>query len=202
MRVTALTASLLLGTALVSTTVIMTRPAMANTAKVTCLCDCPADHKVTPRHAAVRPVAPRRVARRAVRRYAQAGFYSYGSAAPFYQREWHGQWQAAPNDAAIPGPGPVAYYAPPPVAYAEPEGLTIDQRGWSGGVGNDEGGGGGGGGGGYGQVLLTSGANSQNGPTYNSYDESFQYNPSVPGPFRNRLRGGFAPPSSSSGSSK
>ena len=200
MRVTALTASLLLGTALMSTTAMMTRPAVANAAKVTCLCDCPADHKVVPRHAAVRPVTPRRVARRAVRPYAQAGFYSYGSAAPFYQREWHGQWRVAPNDAAIPGPAPVAYYPPPPMAYAEPEGLTIDQRGWSGGVGNDEGGGGGGGGGGYGQVLLTSSANSQNGPTYNSYGESFQENPSVPGPFRNRRMGGFAPPSSSSGS--
>ena len=206
MRVTALTASLVLSAAFVSTTGMMTTPAEANTAKVTCLCDCPADHKVAPRHAAVRPVAPRRVARRYVRRYAEAGFYSYGSAAPFYQREWHGQWRVAPNDATIPGPAPAAYYGPPPMAYyaappmayAEPQGLSIDQRGWSGGVGNDEGGGGGGGG--TGQVLLTTGANSQNGPTYNSYGESFQENPSVPAPFRNRLMGGFAPTSSSSGS--
>ena len=200
MRVTALTASLLLGAALVSTTGLMTTPAQANTAKVTCLCDCPADHKATPRHAAVRPIAPRRMARRATRRYAQSGgyFYSYGSAAPIRQGEWHGQWRAAPNDAYIPGPAPAAYYGPPPMAYAEPEGLTIDQRGWSGGVGNDEDGGGGGGGGGA--LVLANSANSQNGPTYNSYDESFQQNPSVPGPFRNRRMGGFAPPSSSSGS--
>jgi len=198
MRVTALTAGLLLGAAIVSTTGLMITPAKANTAKVTCLCDCPADHKVTPRHVEARP-APRRMARRMVRRYAQSGgyFYSYGSAAPIYQREWHGQWRAAPNDAYLPGPGPVAYYAPP--AYVEPQGLAIDQRGWTGGVGNDEEGGGGGGGG-TGQLVLTTGANSQNGPSYNSYGESFQENPSVPGPFRNRLMGGFAPPKSNSGS--
>jgi hypothetical protein len=197
MRVTALTASFVLGAALISTTGLMTTPARAGAAKVTCLCDCPADHKVAAPHAAVRPV-PRRVARRVVRRYAQSGgyFYSYGSAAPVYQREWHGQWRQVPNDAYLPGPAPVAYYAPP--AYAEPQGLAIDQRGWSGGVGNEEGGGGGGGG--TGQILLTNGANSQNGPSYNSYGESFQQNPSVPGPFQNRLMGGLAPASSSSSS--
>jgi hypothetical protein len=128
-------------------------------------------------------------------RYAEAGYYSYRGAAPVYQRPWHGQWRVAPSDATIPGPVPVAYYAPP--AYVEPQGLAIDQRGWGGGVGN-EGGGGGGGGGGYGQVLLTSGANSQNGPSYNSYDESFQSNPSAPGPFQNRLMGGLAPATTSS----
>ena len=193
MRVTALTASLLLGTAFVSTTGLMMTPAEANTAKVTCLCDCPADHKAQPRHAEARPALPRRVARRIVRRYAEAGYYSYRAAAPIYQRPWHGQWRVAPNDAYIPGPAPVAYYGPP--AYDEPQGLAIDQRGWSGGVGNDEGGGGGGG---YGQVLLTSGANSQNGPSYNSYGESFQSNPSQAAPFQNRLMGGLAPATTSS----
>jgi hypothetical protein len=197
MRVTALTASLLLGAAFVSTTGLMMTPAEANTAKVTCLCDCHADHKAQPRHAEARPAAPRRVARRIVRRYAEAGYYSYRSAAPVYQRAWHGQWRAAPNDAYLPGPAPVAYYGPP--AYAEPQGLAIDQRGWGGGVGNDEGGGGGGGGG-TGQVILTSSANSQNGPSYNSYGESFQSNPSQAAPFQNRLMGGLAP--ASSGSSK
>ena len=194
MRVTVLTASLLLGAAFVSTTGLMTMPAEANTAKVTCPCDCPADHKVLPRHAEIRPASPRRVARLVVRRTAEAGYYSYRAAAPVTQREWHGRWRVAPNDAFIPGPAPVAYYAPP--AYAEPEGLAIDQRGWSGGVGNEEGGGGGGGG--YGQVLLTNSANSQNGPSYNSYGESFQENPSVPHPFQNRLMGGLAPTNSSS----
>jgi hypothetical protein len=184
-----------LSAAFVSTTGLMMTPAEANTAKVTCLCDCPADHKVLPRHAEIRPVPPRRMARRAVRRYAEAGYYSYRSAVPIAQRAWHGQWRVAPNDAFIPGPAPVAYYAPP--VYAEPQGLAIDQRGWNGGVGNDEGGGGGGG---YGQILLTNGANSQNGPSYNSYGESFQQNPSVPQPFQNRLMGGLAP--ASSGSSK
>jgi hypothetical protein len=195
MRVTALTASLVLGAAFISTTSLMMTAAKANQAKVTCLCDCPDDHKAGPRHAAIPSAPPRRVARRVVRYTAEAGYYSYRTAAPVTQREWHGAWRVAPNDAFIPGPQPTAYYAPP--AYAEPEGLAIDQRGWSGGVGNDEGGGGGGGGG-YGQVLLTSGANSQNGPSYNSYGESFQQNPSAPAPFRNRLMGGFAPTSSTS----
>jgi hypothetical protein len=184
MRVTALTASLVLGAAFISTTGLMTAPADANQAKVSCLCDCPADHKVQPRHAAIRPLAPRRV----VRRYAEAGYYSYRSAAPVYQRQWHGAWRVAP-----PGPVAMAYYPPP--AYAEPDGLAIDQRGWGGGVGNE--GGGGGGGGGYGQVLLTNGANSQNGPSYNSYGESFQQNPSQAAPFQNRLMGGLAPATTS-----
>lgn len=189
MRVSALTTSLLLGAAFV----LMpgaTVPAQANTAKVTCLCDCPNDHKVKPRHVEI-PAPPRRMARRAVRRYA---YYSYRAAAPIYQRQWHGRWQVAPNDAYLPGPAPVAYYAPP--ATVEPQGLVIDQRGWTGGVGNEEGGGGGGGG--YGQVLLTTGANSQNGPNYNSYGESFQDNSSQARPFQNRLMGGLAPASSSS----
>ncbi len=195
MRVTVLTASLVLGAGFVSTTGLMMTPADANQAKVSCLCDCPADHKAQPRHVAI-PVPPRRMARRVVRRYAEAGYYSYRSAAPVYQRQWHGQWRVAPNDGFIPpGPGPVAYYAPP--AYVEPQGLAIDQRGWSGGVGNDGEGGGGGGGLG-GQVLLTNGANSQNGPSYNSYGESFQSNPSQAAPFQNRLMGGLAPASTSS----
>jgi len=195
MRVTDLTTSLVLGAALISTTGLMTSAARANQARVTCLCDCPDDHKVKPSPHVEIPAPPRRMVRRVVPRYAQGGYYSYRTAAPIIQRQWHGQWRVAPNDVYIPGPAPVAYYAPP--AYAEPQGLAIDQRGWSGGVGNDEGGGGGGGGG-TGQIVLTSGANSQNGPSYNSYGESFQENPSAPAPFQNRLMGGLAPASSSS----
>jgi hypothetical protein len=194
MRVTALTAGLVLSAAFISTTGLMTTAADASQAKVSCLCDCPADHKAQPRHAVMPPAPSRRVARRFVPRTAEAGYYSYRSAAPIYQRPWHGQWRVVPNDATIPGPAPVAYYAPP--AYVEPQGLAIDQRGWGGGVGNEGEGGGGGGLGG--QVLLTNGANSQNGPSYNSYGESFQSNPSAPGPFQNRLMGGLAPASTGS----
>ena len=201
MRVRLLTAGFLLTSAIVSMTSLATLPASAHQARVTCLCDCPDDHKAKP-HAAARPVmpAPRRAARRAaVRHYAQAaprggysegGYYSYSSASPVIQREWHGAWRQAPNDAYIPGPGPMAYYGPPP----PPQGLRIDDRGWSGGVGGGEGGGGGGGGdGGFGQVHFGNGGSVENGPTYNSYNQSFQYNPSQAGAFQPRLMGGLAP---------
>jgi hypothetical protein len=76
--------------------------------------------------------------------------------------------------------------------------MQIDPRGFNGGVGYGADGGGGGGGAGfvdgYGQVHFASGGGVQNGPTYNSYNQSFQYNPSQPGPFQPRLMGGFAPP--------
>lgn len=167
MRVAATTGSLILSAVLISTIGLTTTPARANQTKVTCACDCPAGPKILPRNAAARPAS------RIVHRYAEAGaYYSYRAAAPITQHEWHGRV--------------VPYDAPP--AYVEPEGLVIDQYGWTGGVGyGDEGGGGG-----YGQVLLA-GANGQNGPSYNSYGESFQENPSLPHPFQNRLMGGLAP---------
>jgi hypothetical protein len=195
MRVTALTAGFLLTTAIISS--LMVHPAMAREVKVTCLCDCPDDHKVKS-HAQVRPVmpVPRRVVRRAVRRYAEGGYYNYGGSAPVYQRQWHGAWRVAPNDGFV--PGPAAYYAPPPASYGPPpgygpEGLQVDNRGWSGGVGNEGGGGGGGGGGDFGQVHFGNGGSVENGPTYNDYNQSFQFNPSQAGPFQNRLMGGLAP---------
>lgn len=204
MRVSALTAGILLTTAIVSISSI--QPAMAHKSRVTCLCDCPddfrGDHKVKAK-AAVRPAAPppRRVVRRAARHYAGGGHYNYGMAGmiqadPMIQREWHSEWRAAPNDAFIPGPAPMpmAYGPPPPPPMIE--GMRIDDRGWTGGVGDAYGGGGGGGGGdgGFGQVHFGTGGSVENGPTYNSYNQSFQYNPSQPGPFQNRLMGGFAPP--------
>ncbi len=192
MRVSALTAGILLTTAIVSVSSI--QPAMAHKARVTCLCDCPDDHKVKIQ-AAVRPAAP--PPRRVVRRYAGGGHYSYGMSGmiqpdPMIQREWHSEWRAAPNDAFIPGPAPMpmAYGPPPPPPMIE--GMRIDDRGWTGGVGD----GGGGGDGGFGQVHFGTGGSVENGPTYNSYNQSFQYNPSQPGPFQNRLMGGFAPPPS------
>ncbi len=189
MRVSAFMAGILLTTAIASVSSI--QPAMAHQAKVTCLCDCPDDHKVKS-HAAVRPVAPpRRAVRHMARRYAGGGYYSYRMAAPVMRR-WHEEWRVAPNDAFIPGPAPMgrpmAYYPPPP----PPEyGMRIDDRGWTGGVGDVSGGDGGGGG--YGQLHFGNGGSIENGPTYNSYDQSFQFNPSQAGPFQNRLMGGFAP---------
>jgi hypothetical protein len=194
------TSGLLLTTAIISIVGFGAMPARANQTKVTCLCDCPDDHKVKPRHAEAPPavIAPRRVARRAVRPYAQAGYYNYRAAAPISPPDWHGEWRVAPNDGLVPGPAPVAYYAPPP-PVPEPQGLQIDDRGWTGGVGNTaRGGGGGGGGSDYSQVQLAQGGNAQNGPNYNSYSQSFQSNPSVAGPFQNRLMGGLAPTTTTS----
>ncbi len=205
MRVTALTVGLLLTSALISAT-----PAWAVQHKVTCLCDCPDDTRAAPRHSAVRPSV-----RRAVRRAARpsGNYYNYASAAPIRGRDWHGAWRVAPNDMIQPygapppsypvanarGPLPDPYgagysdsYGP---QYAD-NGLRVDDRGWSGGVGVGADGGGGGGGGfmdGFGQVHFGNGGNQENGPTYNSYNQSFQYNPSVAGQFQNRLMGGLAP---------
>jgi hypothetical protein len=193
MRVSLLTASLL-ASAIVSMTGLASSPASAHQARVTCLCDCPDDHKIQ-RHTEARPVmpAPRRMARRIIHRVPRGHgetYYSYASAAPVIRREWHGEWRQAPNDAFIPGPAPVMAYYPPPPAYYDPQGLQIDGRGWAGGVGGEEGGGGGGD---YGQVHLSNGGSAENGPTYNDYNQSFQFNPSQAGPFQNRLMGGIAP---------
>ncbi len=200
MRVTALTVGLLLTSAAIST-IAITAPAMAAQSKVTCLCDCPDDAKVRPRHSAVRP-AVRRPVHRAARR--SGGYYDYASAGRV-GGEWHGPWRVAPNDMiqaydVPPQSYPVADYGPPPDAYGPPPGyyesVRVDDRGWSGGVGANADGGGGGGGGfmdGFGQVHFGNGGNQENGPTYNSYNQSFQYNPSVAGPFQNRLMGGLAP---------
>ncbi len=57
--------------------------------------------------------------------------------------------------------------------------------------------GGGGGGGLGGTVILANGGSAENGPTYNDYNQSFQQNPSQPGPFQNRLMGGLAPATTS-----
>ncbi|HUE64615.1 MAG TPA: hypothetical protein VMO78_09600 [Rhizomicrobium sp.] len=172
MRVPVLIAGL--GAAVIFAIALTAQPANAGSAKKTCPCNCPDDHKVRQRHAENRPL-PHRL----MRHYAQGARYSYRGAAPFHPREWHGPWRMVPNDA----------YLPATRRNLEPAGLVIDQGGWSGGVGYGEEGGSGGG---YGQVLLANG-NSQNGPTYNSFGQSFQQNPSMPHPFQNRLMGGLAP---------
>ena len=144
--------------------------------KPDCPCNCPRDR---PRDRK----ANRNEAARPVPRYARGDDYRYGSAAPF---DWHGPWRVAPNGAFIPGP----------MAIYEMDGLRIEDRGWTGGVGYaPDGGGGGGFVDGYGQVHFANGGGVENGPTYNSYGQSFPYNPSQAGPFQPRLMGGFAPPS-------
>jgi hypothetical protein len=127
------------------------------------------------------------MAHRAVRRYAASGYYNYG-AAPVVRQDWHGQWRVAPNDVTMPGPVP-------PYGYYQ-EGVPVDDRDWTGGVGTAPGSGGFVDG--YGQAHFANGGSVENGPSYNSYGQSFQFNPSQPGPFQPRLMGGFAPPSSGS----
>jgi hypothetical protein len=201
MRVSAFTTGLFLTSAIF--TALVAAPAQAGSghqSKVTCLCDCPDDHRV--RTKVVRRPVMRRVVRRAryATGYSGGGYYAYGQAAivgPVWRREWHGQWQAAPNDVFIPGPGPMM--APGPMAYGPPmpaPDMPIDDRGFTGGVGYMADGGGGGGGftDGYGQVHFGAGGSVENGPTYNGYGQSFQYNPSQAGPFHARRMGGFAPP--------
>ena len=108
----------------------------------------------------------------------------------------------APNDAVI--DLPPDGYIPSPQAYGPPPGyedagVQVDNNGWSGGVGYGGDGGGGGGAGfvdGFGQVHFGNGGSVENGPTYNNYGQSFQYNPSQAGPFQPRLMGGFAPAAS------
>lgn len=181
------------------------KPASAGEKSDCCQCNC-----VQPR-AEARP-APRRVAMRASNRIEGRGeayaerFYNYRAAAPVSMVEWHGEWRQAPNDWVAPGGyagqaggyaegyGPEPYGPPP-----EADGLHIDRGGWSGGVGNFDAGGGGGGG--MGQAIIAQGGGGLNGPTYNDYGQSFQNNPSVAGPFQNRLMGGLAPPPSSSSGS-
>ena len=160
--------------------------------QVTCPCDCP-DGRMVRHHAQAHLMrAPIHMARRVFHRYVDNGYYRDDAAAPVIAQERHGQWRVAPDDAYIPGPvpGPMAYGPPPPSSY--PQGVQVDDRGWTGGVGAPPDGGGGFVDG-YGQVHFANGGGAENGPTYNSYDQSFQFNPSQAGPFQPRLMGGLAP---------
>jgi hypothetical protein len=174
MRVFLLAAGLLLCAAspLLAVTVDLSpapKPAPKVDAKANCPCDCPKAQSM--KHQA-----------RVTKRHHYGGAYYHYTAAAAFHPAWHGPYQA-PYGAPV-------IYGPPPSAYEQ--GLHVDNYGWSGGVGYaPEGGGGGGFVDGYGQVHFPTDAG--NGPTYNSYNQSFQFNPSQPGPFQPRLMGGFAP---------
>jgi hypothetical protein len=165
---------------LLSTSVLAAVPALA--ASVSCAaCLCPPAKPVAHRatHASARKVV------RADRAYATA-FYDYRAAAPV-SRSFHAAWVEAPHDRRIvfvnsyPPPAPLPP-APPRPAYDDAYGYgggyaAMDynpdlNRGWSGGVGYmgaQDGGGGGGG------TAIIAGGQNQNGPTYNSYGQSFPY---------------------------
>jgi len=131
-------------------------------AKADCPCNCPQKSR--------RDTGARSVHARHHFAHARRGAYHYAAAAPVVWRQWSGPVSA---------PG------------YEVEGLRIEDRGWTGGVGYASDGGGGGGG--YGQAYFANGGSVENGPSYNSYGQSFQFNPSQAGPFQPRLMGGFAP---------
>ena len=151
-------------------------------AKVTCPCDCPR----TARHHA-------KALHHLMRRYAQDDSYNDRTV-----RRWHRSWRT--NQA----------YGPHPAAYATREsyyesdayqgryedryqqGLRIDEGSFTGGVGY---GADGGFVDGYGQIHFGNGGGLQNGPTYNSYGQSFQFNPSHAAPFQPHMggSGGFGP---------
>jgi hypothetical protein len=196
MRVLALIAGLLLGVAGITVATEAGSKTDAGMCRVVCT---PAAVAKPVHHARVRSAPVRRHARRHAHHHYAAGhnYYSYREAEAVgsdFHGEWHGGWRAAPNDARIPGPPPAGYYPPPGYPMGAPacncgESLHVDQGGWTGGVGYaaaQEGGFMDG----YG-VMHFGGAG--NGPTYNSYGQSFQYTPRRPRPFAPRAMGGFAP---------
>lgn len=130
---------------------------------------------------AARKAAARRAA---IRRAKRANFYDYAAAEPVRSGGWRQEWLA------YRGMRDVRYAPPPPPPppYDEP-GLEIDRQGWTGGVGYgtsgdfvD----------GYG-MMHYGWNNRMNGPTYNSYGQSFQHNPSVARPFQPRRMGSPIP---------
>jgi hypothetical protein len=131
---------------------------------------------------AARKAAARRAAIRHARR---ANFYDYAAAQPVYPGGWREAWIAYHGMGDVRyAPPPPAQYGPPPAYYDEP-GLEIDRQGWSGGVGYgtsgdfvD----------GYG-MMHYGWNNRMNGPTYNSFGQSFQHNPSMARPFQPRRMG-------------
>jgi hypothetical protein len=190
MRVFALAAGLILGAAII----VVATEAGSKTDSGMCRVVCTPEPAAKPvHHARARAVVRHRASRHAVRHlahhtsrhahhYARRDYYSYREAEAVRPDEWHGRWHPVPNDAMM----------PPPPGYPAPgcncgEGLHVDQGGWTGGVGYaaaQEGGFMDG----YGVMHYGS---AGNGPTYNSYGQSFQYNPSMPRPFA--PGGGFAP---------
>lgn len=134
---------------------------------------------------AARKAAARRAAIRHAKRQ-RANFYDYAAAEPVRSGGWREEWLAyrGMRDVRYAPPPP-----PPPPTYDEP-GLEIDPQGWTGGVGYgtsgdfvD----------GYG-MMHYGWNNRMNGPTYNSFQQSFQHNPSVARPFQPRRMGHPLPP--------
>jgi hypothetical protein len=149
---------------------------------------------VAPRPPAIKPPAhkPRMAARVAPncncgpRSAAVQSGYDYRAARaidtnPYRWRQAPQGYVMAANVPAYDGPadlppyGPMPYGAPdegPAYSDGGAPAITVDQQGWIGGVGYGREGGGGGGGGG-GMTLTLAQPDSQNGPSYNSFGQSY-----------------------------
>ena len=132
---------------------------------------------------------------------AAQGGYNYASAGAVNTYPYTHHWTVAPQGyvppmnaaaaaaaAGIPpydGPTDLPPYGPMPAGYGEAAGggaayaygaapaITVEQQGWIGGVGYERSGGGGGGGGGGGMTLTLAQPDSGNGPSYNSFGQSY-----------------------------
>lgn len=179
MRVKLLIAGVLLLSAAVSAAGAVTVTMTPAPKAVPCICPKAAQKTPTPRPAKAGAASR---ARRDLHRHAKPARYRYADAAPLRGCTWLGRGEVFPSASAA---------APHDARADEEPGLRIEPYGWTGGVGYAAEGGGGYGGG----LALANGGGVENGPTYNSYNQSFQFNPSQAGPFQPRLMGGLAPPS-------
>jgi hypothetical protein len=129
-------------------------------------------------------------------------FYDYRAASAVDTYPYTHHWSVAPQGYVPPaamasgygvpaydGPADLPPYGPMPqgaaygeadgyaqegaYAYAQAPAITVEQQGWFGGVGYGGPGGGGGGGGGGGMSLTLSQPDSNNGPSYNSFGQSY-----------------------------
>ena len=122
-------------------------------------------------------------------------YYDYRSASTIDTQPYTHHWEVAPqgfvpphplammgapaNDYAMMDGPPIPPGAPPAYgegyqdgyAYGYQAGITVDQDGWYGGVGYTRAGGGGGGGGGG--AITVAQPDPLNGPSYNSFGESY-----------------------------
>ena len=140
-------------------------------------CPCPPAAKKVVRHAA-------RPAMRGDRAYA-AAFYDYRSASAV-GRSFRAPWVEAPHDGRVPPMVSQGGYDDEDYGDDYADGYGYDtgyygeevsgpdlNRGWTGGVANWGGGYTGGGGGGGGGTAILAGGQNENGPTYNSFGQSF-----------------------------
>lgn len=162
----------------------------------------------------------RTAARAPARRAAIAeNFYDYDAARAVsgYGR----QWREAPQGYVAPvpaydGPADLPPYASAPpgappeyaegygdgYAYGYQQGITVDQQGWIGGVGYNGPGGGGGGGGGGGLTLTLAQPDNLNGPSYNSFGQSYGGDYGAANQVGSWRTQAFTPPSNSGSGSK